>query len=141
MLVVLLAAALVFLGGVEVQRHFGATSSSNDSAATGAFPGGGLPTGFPAGGPQGAQPDTSGSESSGSADEAAVIGTVESVDGDVWTIKDLGGNVHKVTVPSTVRIVRETSVDPAEVETGATVDIAGTSGDDGQVTATTITLR
>jgi hypothetical protein len=135
-LVVLLAASLVFLAGVEVQRHFGA-SSSDDSAATGAFPGGGLPSGFPgAGGPQGTQPDTS-----GSSDAAAVIGTVESVDGDVWTIKDLGGKLHKVTVSSTVRIVRETTVAAADVETGATVDIAGTTGDDGQVTATTITLR
>jgi hypothetical protein len=137
-LVVLLAAALVFLAGVEVQRHFGATSSS-DSAVAGAFPGGGLPTGFPAaGGPQGNQPDTSASSgSSGSGDDAAVIGTVESVKGDVWTIKDLGGTLHEVTVSSTVRIVRETSVDPAEVETGATVDVAGTTGDDGRVTALT----
>jgi hypothetical protein len=139
-LVVLLAAALVFLGGVEVQRHFGPASSSSDSGATGAFPGGGLPTGLPAaGGPQGTQSDASGS--SGSTDEAAVIGTVESVKGEVWTIKDLGGTLHEVTVSSTVRIVRETSVDPAEVETGATVDISGTTGDDGKITAATITLR
>ena len=138
-LVVLLAAALVFLGGVEVQRHFGA-ASAGDSATTGAFPGGGLPTGFPAaGGPQATQPDTSGS--AGSGDEAAVIGTVESVDGDVWTIKDLGGKVHEVTVSSTVRIVRESTVDAADVETGSTAAVAGTTGDDGQVTATTITLR
>jgi len=139
-LVVLLAASLVFLAGVEVQRHFGSASSASTSAATGAFPGGGLPSGLPAaGGPQGTQPDAS--VSPGAGDEAAVIGTVASVKGDVWTIKDLGGTLHEVTVSSTVRIVRESSVDPAEVETGATVDIAGTTGDDGQVTATTITLR
>lgn len=140
-LVVLLAASLVFLAGVEVQRQFGA-SSSDDSATTGAFPGGGLPTGFPAGGLPGTQPDTSGSTgSSGATDAAAVIGTVESVDGDVWTIKDLGGTLHKVTVSSTVRIVRETTVAASDVATGTTVDIAGTTGDDGKVTATTITLR
>jgi hypothetical protein len=142
-LVVLLAASLVFLAGVEVQRRFGDTSASSPSAATGAFPaggpGGGLPSGFPDSGAGGTQPDTSGS--SGTGDEAAVIGTVESVKGEVWTIKDLGGKLHEVTVTSTVRIVRESSVDAADVETGATVDIAGTTGDDGEVTATSITLR
>jgi len=142
-LMVLLAASLVFLAGVEVQRHFGVTSSSSSSAPSGALPGGlpggGLPSGFPSAGAGGTQPNTSGSSST--ADQAAVIGTVESVQGEVWTIKDLGGKVHKVTVSSTVRIVRETSVAAADVETGATVDIAGTTGSDGSVTATTITLR
>jgi len=137
-LVVLLAAALVFLGGVEVQRRFGATPSGTDSATGPSLPGGGvLPSGL-AGGPQGTPPDASGSTGT---DEAAVIGTLQSVKGDVWTIKDLGGTLHEVTVSSTVRIVRETSVAASDVETGATVDISGTTGDDGQVTATTITLR
>src|SRR4051794_35883392 len=140
-LVVLLAAALVFLAGVEVQRRYGAASSAADSAATPSFPRGGLPTGFPGGGPQGIQSVPTASATSGSADQASVIGTVESVKGDVWTIKDLGGKVHKVTVDTTVRIVRETSVDAADVVAGATVDVTGTSGADGAVTATTITLR
>ncbi len=140
-LVLLLGASLVFLGGVEVQRHFG-TTAATASAAPAGFPGGaGLPSGFPAGaagGAEGAQPDTGGSTGG---DEASVIGTVRSVKGDVWTIEDLGGTVHKVTVSDTVRIVRESSVDATDVEEGATVDIAGTTGEDGQVTATTITLR
>ena len=138
-LVVSLTAALVFLGGVEVQRRFGATPSGTDSAAGPSLPGGGvLPTGLAGGGPQGTQPDASGSTGT---DEAAVIGTLQSVKGDVWTIKDLGGTLHEVTVSGAVRIVRETGVEASEVETGATVDISGTTGDDGEVTATSITLR
>ena len=138
-LVALLAGSLVFLSGVEVQRRYGAPSSATGSATTPSFPGGTLPTGLPGGGPQASQPDSSGS--TGSGDQAAVIGTVQSVKGDMWTVKDLGGHLHKVTVSATVRIVRETSVAAADVETGATVDIAGTTGSDGEVTATTITLR
>jgi len=138
----LLAASLVFLAGVEVQRELGADSSTS-SAAAGGFPdlaggGGQLPPGFPAaGGGQDTQPDSSGAGD----EETAVIGTVESVKGQVWTIRDLGGTVHEVTVSDSVRIVRESDVDPAEVATGATVDIAGTTGESGDVTATTITVR
>ena len=138
-LVALLAGSLVFLAGVEVQRCYGAPSSATGSATTPSFPGGTLPTGLPGGGPQVTQPDAS--ASSGAGDHAAVIGTVQSVKGDVWTVKDLGGHLHKVTVSTTVRIVRETSVAAADVETGATVDIAGTTGSDGTITAATITLR
>lgn len=143
-LTVLLAASLVFLAGVEVQRNFGAASSTA-SAATAGFPdlagaGGELPPGFPGSGAAGeTQPETTDDGASG--DETAVIGTLQSVKGDVWTIKDLGGQVHKVTVSETIRVVRESDVDPADVETGATVDIAGTTDDAGDVTATSITIR
>lgn len=138
-LVVLLTASLVFLAGVEVQREYGAASST---PATAAFPGGGalgaLPSGFPSEA-AGTQPQSTGS--AGSAAETAVIGTVQSVKGDIWTIKDLGGTIHHVTVSDTVRVVRESAVDPTDVETGATVDVSGTTDGDGQVTATTITIR
>jgi hypothetical protein len=134
-LVVLLAAALVFLGGVEVQRRYGAAPASAPASGPPLL-GGSLPAGPTGGGPQ-----ASTSGATGSADEAAVIGTVQSVQGDVWTVKDLGGTLHEVTVSSTVRIVRETSVAASDVETGATVDVAGTTDDDGRLAATTITLR
>lgn len=139
-----LVLAAAFLGGVQVQRHFGAASGS-DSTSAGGLPAG-LPSGFPAGGafPGGATGDSAtgsgqgGTEPSG---ESQVIGTLVAVKGDTWTIKDLGGTKHTITVDAETRIVREEQVDPADVSTGVTVDISGAAGSSGEVTATTITIR
>jgi hypothetical protein len=134
-----LVVAAAFLGGVQVQRHFGAASGSDSAPA-------GLPSGFPAGG---AFPgSTTGDSATGSGQggtepsgESQVIGTLVAVKGDTWTIKDLGGTKHTITVDAETRIVREEQVDPADVSTGTTVDISGAAGSSGEVTATTITIR
>lgn len=141
-----LVLAAAFLGGVQVQRHYGADSSAGTSS--GGLPTG-MPSGFPAGGgfpgaTTGGTTTGSGQGSgggSGSSASSQVIGTVVSVTGDTWTVKDLGGTKHTITVDSETRIVREETVDPADVSTGTTVDISGAPGSSGDVTATTITLR
>jgi hypothetical protein len=140
-----LVLSATFLGGVEVQRHYG-TSGSTDSAA-GGLPAG-LPSGFPGGGtfPGGVPGATTGSDqggsgSTGSDTSAQVIGTLVAVKGDTWTVKDLGGTKHTITVDAETRVVREQQLDPADVPTGTTVDISGAAGSSGDVTATTITVR
>jgi hypothetical protein len=141
-----LVLASTFLGGVEVQRHFGASEAAGASA--GGLPAG-LPSGFPAGGfPGGAAPGGTptgsgegGGSDTGSSASSQVIGTLVAVRGDTWTVKDLGGTKHTITVDGTTRIVREQAVDPADVSTGTTVDVAGETGDTGDLTATTITIR
>lgn len=145
--VVLLGALVVaaaFLGGVEVQRHFGAASDSA-SATAGGLPAG-LPDGFPAGGAfpgatTGGATTGAGEGGTGSSATSQVIGTLVAVHGDTWTVKDLGGTKHQVTVDGETRILREQQVDPADVPTGTTVDVSGAAGSSGEVTATTITLR
>jgi hypothetical protein len=123
-LVVVLLAALVFLGGVEVQQRWG---TSTASAAAG-------PSGMPGGGqlPSMARSSGSTSASTGSAAAAtpAVIGTVTAADGDTWTVTDLGGAAHQVTVP-----------DGLEVPSGTTVSITGEADDQGVVAATAVTVR
>jgi hypothetical protein len=143
-LAVLLAASLCFLGGALVQKHLGPDPSAAAAGPTG-FPGGGtLPgggQGFPGAGelpgagstaiPDGTDDDE---------DAAAVVGTVVSIDGDVWTVEDLGGTEHKVRVTDDSDVVRETDLTADQVAVGDRVDISGTNTD-GQLTAADITLR
>jgi hypothetical protein len=139
-----LVVAVSFLGGVQVQRHYGASDSAGTSS--GGLPAG-MPDGFPAGGafPGGTTGGSAtGSGQGGGAESSAdaqVIGTLVAVQGDTWTVKDLGGTKHTITVDAETRIVREEQVDPADVPTGATVDVSGAAGGSGDVTATTITIR
>jgi hypothetical protein len=144
-LVTLLAASVCFMGGALVQKHFGPESS----AAAGGFPTGagglpeGLPDGFPAagGGMPGANTGgTTGGTSNTEDDADAVVGTVVRIDGEVWTVEDLGGTQHEVRVTDDADLVRETSLTPDQVAVGDLVDISGTT-DDGQLTAEDVTLR
>ena len=143
-LAVLLGASLCFLGGALVQKHFGPDPTAAAAAAgpTG-FPGGGaLPgggQGFPGAGelPGAGSTTAPGAAADGA---AAVVGTVVSIDGDVWTVEDLGGTRHEVRVTDDSDVVRETELTSDQVAVGDRVDISGTSTD-GQLTAEDITLR
>ena len=129
-LVLTLAAAVVFLGGVLVQQEFG----SADSAETAT----GLPEGFPQGMP------TSGSGPSGPATaetRTSIVGKVVAIDGDVWTVEDLGGTTHQIVVTDDADIVRETKVSAADVEIDSTVDITLSDDESGTDTASDIVLR
>ena len=141
-LLVTLAASVVFLGGVLVQREFGSADST--SAAAGPLAGGlpeGLPQGMPGGGglPSG-MPAPGGDQPIEEA-RTSIVGTVVAIDGDVWTVEDLGGTSHQVVVTDAAQIVRETEVSAAAVELDSTVDI--TLSDDGSSadTATDVVIR
>jgi hypothetical protein len=149
-LAALLAASVCFLGGTLVQKHFGAEASAT-AAGPGGLPSGvgdfpeGLPEGFPAGG--GGMPggDTGGTGDAGGTgdtedDTDAVVGTVVSIDGDLWTVEDLGGTKHQVRVTDDSDLVRETTLTADQVAVGDSVDISGTTSD-GQLTAADVTLR
>jgi len=73
-------------------------------------------------------------------DTDAVVGTVVSIDGDVWVVEDLGGERHEVRVTDESDLVRETPLTPEEVAVGDRVDISGTTTE-GQLTAEDVTLR
>jgi hypothetical protein len=100
--------------------------------------GGGQPAGggLPAGG--------TGAPAAGTGDTAddteAVVGTVVSIDGDVWVVEDLGGERHEVRVTDESDLVRETPLTPEEVAVGDRVDISGTTTE-GHLTAEDVTLR
>lgn len=154
LLVLLLGASLLFLAGTQAQRQFGPSSSAGTATAF-SPPGGAAPSGFPGGARPGGAGTGSGDSGTGasagagagagtgdvgSTSTSALIGTVVSIKGDRWTVKDLGGKTHVVRVPTGTQVVRETPVAANKVARGATVDISGsTTG--GSLSASAITVR
>lgn len=119
LLVVLLAAAVCFLGGALVQKHLGST----DSTATGSA--GGPPAGamqLPQGLPDLAQ---SSGASTSSDDGASVIGKVVAVRDGFWVVRDLAGKKHRVPVTKDTEVVRESPLKARAVKVGDTVDVSG----------------
>jgi len=127
-----------------VQRRYGEASNAEATPQAGGFtlpdganPGEGqLPVGGTAAETPGAE--SQGSQSSGS---STVIGTVLSLKGDTLTVQDFGGTTHTITLGSDVRVVLETTGDSRDVKRGTKVQVSGQTDDQGQVTATTITVR
>jgi len=142
---VVLAVLVVFLGGVEVQKRWGADSSSSTSGLpTGSFPAGGS---FPGGGlgglPTAGGGTPSGTQNGGTTSGAttpAVIGTLTRAKGDTWTVKDLGGKTHSVKVTAKTTVTRSLKQAAAPIRTGTSVTVQGTTHGD-TVAATAITIR
>jgi hypothetical protein len=127
-----LAVLLVFLGGVEVQKRWG-TAATNPSARSAASPfGGSLPSGgfrsqtTPSGATTGATP--------------AVIGKVTGIHGHTWTVQDLGGKDHTVTVTARTTLTRSVRRATGPIRTGSTVTVQGSTRGH-TVVATAITVR
>lgn len=140
-LVVALAAAVCFLGGALVQKHYGATDASAAAGPAGfggaQFPAGG-PEGMPAGAAQEGLPDRGTSTEDDTS--RSVIGELVEVRGDLWIVEDLGGKRHEVQLNDDTDVIRESSIKPSQVRRGDPVDITGTEGD-GRLQADDITLR
>lgn len=133
-LVLLLAAALVFFAGVQVQKTYGAADTGS---AAGPQTGGFTP---PSGAafPGGDATDQSTGQDAGS---TSVIGTVVSLKGTTLRVKDFGGTTHTISLGDQVRIVVEKQGKTSDVKAGSTVQVAGQTDAQGGVTATTVTIR
>ncbi|WP_406045805.1 DUF5666 domain-containing protein [Micromonospora sp. NBC_00898] len=129
----LLLVLVGFLGGVQVQQHWGDTPAAARSGRTGNFPGG-FPSAFPGG-------SARGQATTGSAPAAApaTTGRVKLVDGGVLYLETSDGTV--VTVRTTDRTAVQTSKasDLSKLKAGQSVSVQGDRADDGTVTATTVT--
>jgi hypothetical protein len=129
-----------FLGGVQVQKNWGATATtaSNGRAGfnaqnrgTGAA--GGYP-GFTGGGQRtGAAPTAS------AAAAAGTTGTVQLVDGDTIYLKTADGTVVTVKTSGKTAVRTSTKGTLKDVRSGDTVTVQGTPDAAGDVTATTVT--
>lgn len=126
---VLAAVTLVaggFIGGVQVQKHQGGTSSG----------GAGLPAGFAARfGQGGGQAGASGS----AAGAAPTTGTVANVNGNTLYVTGSDGTTVKVKVGANAKVTRTASSSAAAVHPGDTVVVQGTKAASGTVTATSVT--
>lgn len=119
-----------FLGGVQVQKHWGKSGSQ----ATNPFAN---IAGFPTTGASGL-PDFGGGLPGGTA-SGPTTGTVKLVDGDTVYIQTADGRTVtvKTTSDTSVRVSQAGSL--KDLNAGATVSVEGSTGSDGTVTATTVT--
>jgi hypothetical protein len=130
---ILLALLLVsagFVGGAYVNERFGASASGLPSGFPAGLPDGGIPTGLP----DGASP----AQGTGTAFGDMTVGTVKLVDKQSVYITTPDGATVKVSVPDTATVTAEQDVDLADLEAGSTVIIRGTTAADGTVTATSV---
>ncbi|NUP22024.1 MAG: hypothetical protein HOZ81_39370 [Streptomyces sp.] len=134
-----LAAAVLLVAGVligiQAGKAFGSSSGTPAAAqqprTNGQFPGGyGRQNGY------GQQPGNGGF---GQRMGGGTAGTVEKVDGDKVYVKTMDGSTVTVTTSdqTTVQISKPGKV--ADLAAGTTVVVRGRQGEDGTVTATTIT--
>jgi hypothetical protein len=118
-----LIAAAGFIGGVEVQKAQGGSSSSGARA------------GFPGGGASGAPPAGFG----GQQQSNATVGSVKSKDGKTLYVTDSNGNTIKVETTSNSKITRSATASSGAIHPGDSVVIQGSKSSSGVVTATQIT--
>lgn len=121
-------AAGAFVGGVEIQKHFGGSGSSSGSA-----------TGGGAGAISGARGGTA-AGGFGGAGGGLTVGRVTAVKGRTFTVTDTNGNRVKVTTSPASQISRTGKANPKTIRPGQTVVVRGATSSDGTVKATSITI-
>jgi hypothetical protein len=131
-LVVLVAAALAFVGGIEAQRHWGTATSASSAASSslaarfGARAGGGGLT-FGAGGFGG----TAG---------GGTTGTVTLIKGSTLYVTDSSGNTVLVHTTAGTRVTQSATGTVKSIHPGDTVTVTGTPGSNGSTTARQVTI-
>jgi len=70
-----------------------------------------------------------------------VSGTIESISGTTMTVKSVDGSSKIVILPSSASITKSATGSAADLVTGETVMVTGTTNDDGSVTAVNIQLN
>lgn len=145
-LLTLIVLAVGFVGGAFAQSTWGASSSSTSglpdfAAMGGSFPGAGGSSSTASAGTgttgnqQGGFPGGQGGFGGG----GMTFGTITSVDGNTLTITDSSGKAVTVAVPSSATVTANQEVSLAELAAGDTVIVRGETGDDGTITATSVT--
>ena len=123
-----------FIGGVEVQKHEGGSTTGGAGSTASAFAsrfGRGAATGSTAGGAGGA-----GSFFGGG---GATIGTVTAIKGSTLYVTDSSGQTVKVTTSPAAAVTKTVSSSVKGIDPGDTVVVRGTAGRNGTVAAQSIT--
>ena len=140
-----------FLGGLQVQKHYGtsATAAGARNGAANARPGAGAYGGFGgtgrgAGAYGGANgfPGANGANPGAAAPSAAAAGTtgtVKLVDGDTIYVQTAAGDVVTVKTSGSTTVQTATKGTLKDVKAGDSVTVAGAADADGTVTATSVT--
>ena len=141
-LLTLMVLAVGFVGGAYAQSMWGSSASSSTlpdfAAMAGQLPGaaGGTSTGT------GSTADASGSGAAGGFaggfPGGMTVGTLTAVDGNTLTITGQDGSTTTVTVPDTATVTASSEVPLTDLTVGENVIVQGEAGDDGTVTASSV---
>jgi hypothetical protein len=141
-LVAILLIAGGFIGGVQVQKHQGASSPAGGAARNGfaaAFAGrAGAGAGGAAGAAGGAGAGAGGA-GAGAGGAGATVGTVANVKGSTLYVTSGDGTTIKVKTNSNSKVTRNASSSPGNVHPGDSVVVQGSTASSGTVTASSIT--
>jgi hypothetical protein len=124
-----------FLGGVEIQKHYGGTSSGSSGAAAAfasRFRGAGG-----AGGATGLFGRGAAAAAAGGSQE---IGQVSLIKGSTLYLADFLGNTVKVQIPAAVRVTESTRTTVRGIHPGDTVTAQVTKLKNGNYRATSVTV-
>ncbi|WP_093611566.1 hypothetical protein [Actinoplanes philippinensis] len=132
-----------FLGGVQAQKQWGTSATS----ATSGFPGGGTRGaggGFPrtgaSGAPGGAFPGAGTATGTGTtAASNGTAGKVKLVNGKTIYVETEDGTVVTVKTDGSTTVNTATRGELSDVKAGQSITVEGATGDDGSVTAKTVT--
>jgi hypothetical protein len=122
-----------FIGGVEVQKHQGGSSSTGGAAS-------GLPAGFAArlggGGARGGTTAQGGAATGAAGD--FTTGSVANKHGSTLYVTDSSGDTIRVKTNSSSKVTRTAAASANGVYPGDTVIVTGTKHSDGTITASSI---
>jgi hypothetical protein len=141
-LTALLAAVVLvgagFLGGVEIQKHYGGSTGGSASGAAAAFA-----SRFRAAGRVGAAGGAAGffgGGASGATGGSQEIGQVSLIKGSTLYLADFLGNTIKVQIPAAVRVTESTRTTVRGIHPGDTVTAQVTKLKNGNYRATSVTV-
>jgi hypothetical protein len=143
-----------FVGGVQVQKNWGATPARNSGFPAGGFAagangangagryGGGAARGgtFGGGGTQGGGTGAQGGNGTAAA-PAATTGTVKLVDGTTIYVQTADGSLVTVNTSGKTTVSSASKSTIKSVKAGQKVTVQGATGSDGSVTATSVTTQ
>lgn len=124
-------AIVAFVGGVLVQKSFGATQTPNRQNAAGRqFPG-----------RDGSTPPSGSNRPNGGNFGRGTAGTIDHVDGTTVYVKTQNGQIVKVSTSDSTKVQITSDGKLTDLKAGQQVVVQGQAGSDGTVTGQTITQR
>ncbi|MFS8102493.1 hypothetical protein LFM09_35745 [Lentzea alba] len=117
-------AIVAFVGGVFVQKSFGASETPTRPQAGRQF------NGTP---PSGAQQRPNGGR--------GTVGTIDHIEGTTVYVKTQSGEIVKVSTSDTTKVQITSEGELGDLKAGQQVTVQGQTGSDGTVTAQTLTQR
>jgi hypothetical protein len=125
-------AIIAFVGGVFVQKSFGASDTpARQNTAGRQFPGRG----------DGSTPPSGTNRPNGGTFGRGTAGTIDHVDGTTVYVKTQDGQIVKVSTSDTTKVQITSDGKLTDLKAGQQVVVQGQAGSDGTVTGQTITQR